>query len=108
MYDLLIKNARIADGSGRPLLRGDIAVKDGRFCRVAPEIGETAAEIMEAGGLIAAPGFIDCHSHDDRAMLLGLEMSIEDNCLSGVAVHESSIAARDWFENSINGKEESE
>lgn len=73
MYDLLIKNARIADGSGRPLLRGDIAVKDGRFCRVAPEIGETAAEIMEAGGLIAAPGFIDCHSHDDRAMLLGFD-----------------------------------
>lgn len=44
----------------------------------------------------------------DRAMLLGLEMSIEDNRLSGVAVHESSIAARDWFEKSINGKEESE
>ena len=43
----------------------------------------------------------------DRAMLLGLEMSIEDNRLSGNAIHESSIAARDWFEVRINGKEES-
>ena len=42
----------------------------------------------------------------DRAMLLGLEMSIEDNRRYGNEIHQNSIAARDWFENLLSGKEE--
>ncbi len=43
----------------------------------------------------------------DRAMLMGLEMSIEDNRSYGNEIHLSSISARDWFEKQVNGKEES-
>ena len=42
----------------------------------------------------------------DRAMLLGLEMSIKENLGYGNAIHESSIAARDWLKERLDGKEE--
>lgn len=63
-FDLLITNARIADGSGRPLETGSIAVTGGRVVATGAVTG-AAAEIIDAGGKVAAPGFIDVHTHAD-------------------------------------------
>jgi len=68
--DLLIRNGRIVDGSGNPWFHGDVAVKDGRITaivRVGPAI--KADEVIDARGLVVAPGFIDIHSHSDRTLL---------------------------------------
>ena len=73
MYDLLIKNGLVADGSGAPLFRADVAVRDGRIAKVAPSIKEGAIETLDADGLTVSPGFIDSHSHDDRTILLGTD-----------------------------------
>ena len=62
MYDLIIRNALIADGLGSPLLEGDLAVKDGRVAAVGSVKGE-ATEIADAGGQVLAPGVIDLHTH---------------------------------------------
>ena len=64
MYDLVIKNARIVDGLGTPAFDGDIAVKDGRIAEMG-EIPPSAPEVIDAGGQVAAPGFIDVHGHSD-------------------------------------------
>lgn len=64
-YDLLIRNARIADGTGAPLVNGSIAVKDGRIAAVGAVEGGAATEI-DAQGRVAAPGFIDVHTHSER------------------------------------------
>jgi len=64
-YDLLIRNARILDGSGNPWYPGDVAVAGGRIGAVGNLGGATAARVIEAGGKILAPGFIDLHSHSD-------------------------------------------
>ena len=65
IHDLLIRGAEIVDGTGAPRFEGDVAVDDGRIVRV----GARGRAEVDARGLVLAPGFIDAHTHDDRAML---------------------------------------
>ena len=64
MFDLVIRNGTVIDGSGRPRQVADVAVQDGRIAAVAPRLGAGAREI-DAGGLVVAPGFVDIHTHYD-------------------------------------------
>ena len=64
-FDLLIQNARIADGTGLPLQRGSIAVKDRRIIAMG-EVSGSATTVIDVQGRIAAPGFIDVHTHSER------------------------------------------
>ena len=68
-YDLLIKNARIVDGSGNPWFRADVAIKDGRIARIGRLNNgpETASRTIDARGQILAPGFIDVHTTTIRS-----------------------------------------
>ncbi len=63
MYDLVITNARIVDGTGNPWFRGSIAIRDGRIARVGRFDATGAKQTIDAGGKIVAPGFIDVHTH---------------------------------------------
>ena len=58
-YDLVIRNGRIADGSGSPWYRGDVAIRGDTIVRVAPSITDAATRILDAAGQVIAPGFID-------------------------------------------------
>ena len=81
MFDIIIKNANIVDGSGSKGYKGDIAVKDGKIAQIGTVDGE-AKQIIDAAGLTATPGFIDSHSHGDGEVL---EMPDMDNIvLQGV------------------------
>ena len=62
--DLVIRNARIIDGTGGAEIRGDVAIKDGSIVAVGKYDGE-ASETLDAAGRILAPGFIDIHTHFD-------------------------------------------
>ena len=63
--DLLIKNGRIIDGTGNPWFWGDVAVRDGRIVAVG-DVGDlTPRDVIDADGLVVAPGFIDVHTHAD-------------------------------------------
>lgn len=64
-YDLVIVNARIADGTGNPWFRGSIAVKDGRIAKVGWFDTSDAKETIDARDQIVAPGFIDVHAHSE-------------------------------------------
>lgn len=74
-HDLLIRNATIIDGSGAPRFDGDIAIRGDRIVAIGAtgSLGAAAQEI-DAQGMVAAPGFIDTHTHDDRILLAGPEM----------------------------------
>jgi len=67
-YDLLIRNARIVDGTGSPWYRGDIALRGETIARIAPRIEGPAARTIDAGGHVVAPGFIDIHTHARRGI----------------------------------------
>jgi N-acyl-D-amino-acid deacylase len=68
MYDLIIKGGAIIDGSGNPWFRGDIAVQGGRI-KALGHVGGSADRVIDARGLIVAPGFIDVHSHSDLMLI---------------------------------------
>ncbi len=69
--DTIIRDATIFDGSGGPRRRGDVAIKADRIAGVG-ELGAWSADReIVASGKAVAPGFIDAHTHDDRAVLCG-------------------------------------
>jgi N-acyl-D-aspartate/D-glutamate deacylase len=67
-YDLLIKNARVVDGSGEPSFRADVAVHQGKIAGVG-KTSASAKRTIDAGGRVVAPGFIDHHTHFDPQAL---------------------------------------
>lgn len=62
-FDLVIINARIVDGTGNPWFGGSIAIKDGRIAKVGRFETAESKHVIDAGGQIVAPGFIDVHTH---------------------------------------------
>lgn len=70
MYDLLITNTRIVDGSGNPWRYGNIAVVDGQIVAVDNTLSTEARMTIEGRGLITCPGFIDFHAHSDVSLLV--------------------------------------
>jgi N-acyl-D-amino-acid deacylase len=64
MYDLIIRNAKVVDGTGNPWFRGDVAVSGASIAAVGRVTGE-AARVIDADGLCVCPGFIDVHAHGD-------------------------------------------
>jgi N-acyl-D-aspartate/D-glutamate deacylase len=63
-YDLLIRNGKVIDGSGIPGFHGDVAISGGRIVEVGKVNGE-ARQVLNADGLVVAPGIIDNHTHYD-------------------------------------------
>ncbi len=70
MFDILIKNAEIIDGSGEGSYTGDIGVKNGRIHKIAPFVDKESRKVIDATGLTVTPGFIDIHSHTDWTVLV--------------------------------------
>ena len=87
-FDLLITNARIADGTGAPLVSGSVAIKDRRVVAVGEVKGSADAQI-DAHGSVVAPGFIDVHTHSEdicklpvaeNFLRMGVTTIITGNC----------------------------
>jgi N-acyl-D-aspartate/D-glutamate deacylase len=68
-YDLLIRGGRIVDGTGNPWFQGDIAIAGDKIVAVGHVPEGKAKRVIEAKGLVVAPGFIDMHSHSDDLLL---------------------------------------
>lgn len=86
MYNLIIRNGTVIDGSGGAPYVADLAIKDGKIAKIAPHIegGET---VIDATGLTVTPGFIDSHSHADNALLTYPDMKekIEQGITTAIA-----------------------
>jgi N-acyl-D-amino-acid deacylase len=62
-YDVVIKNGRVADGTGNPWFYADVGIKDGKITKVGSIDPAQAQQVIDATGRVVAPGFIDGHTH---------------------------------------------
>src|SRR5689334_22544116 len=67
-FDILIMNGTIIDGTRLPRFRGDLGIKDGRIAEVGRLKAHQGRKVIDAGGLIVAPGFVDLHTHYDAQL----------------------------------------
>jgi N-acyl-D-amino-acid deacylase len=100
-YDLLIRNARVVDGTGNPWYRGDVGVRGGKIAAVGDLSHDTATRTLDAKERVVAPGFIDVHTHveggvekvpgGDNYLMDGVTTVVTGNCGGS----EADLAA--WF-----------
>jgi N-acyl-D-amino-acid deacylase len=64
-FDTIIRGGTIVDGTGSPRYRDDIAIRHGRIARIGRFKNHQGHQVLDAGGLIVAPGFVDLHTHYD-------------------------------------------
>ena len=64
LYDLVIRNGRVVDGSGMPRFRADVGIVSGKIATIG-KIRDSAKEVIDAEGYVVTPGFIDGHTHMD-------------------------------------------
>ena len=65
MYDIIIKNGSVVDGTGKKAYKADVAIKRDVIAEIAPEVTEKARRIIDASGKMVIPGFIDPHTHEE-------------------------------------------
>lgn len=104
MYDLLIKNGTVVDGTGTPPQSIDIAVTDGVITDVGQDLG-SATRSIDADGLLVTPGWIDIHTHYDAqatwdeqlapSIWHGVTSAIMGNC--GVGFAPAAPDRRSWL-----------
>ena len=68
LFDILLKNGTVVDGTGRPRFVGDIGIKGSKIAAVGPSLSGSAARTIDATGRVVAPAWVDIHSHVDAAL----------------------------------------
>ena len=111
--DLVIRNGTIVDGSGAPRYRGDVGVRQGRIVEIG-RVGSVADRVIDADGLIVAPGFVDGHTHMDAQVAWdpigscscwhGVTTVIMGNC--GFALAPCRPEEREWFARCLTAVED--
>ena len=74
MFDVVIRNGLVIDGTGAPGQIADVALNDGRIAAVG-EVSESGAREIDAKGLVVAPGFVDIHTHFDAQVFWDTTLS---------------------------------
>jgi N-acyl-D-amino-acid deacylase len=100
-FDLIVAGGRIVDGSGNPWFVSNIAFKNGRIAAIGRIDPARAAKVIDARGLIVAPGFIDVHTHiesnifdlpqAENFLRMGVTSVVTGNCGG------SALNLGDWF-----------
>jgi N-acyl-D-amino-acid deacylase len=75
MADLILRGGTVIDGTGSPRFRGDVAIEGDRIVGVGDVSKMAGAREIDVSGKIVAPGFIDVHTHDDRALFAAPDMA---------------------------------
>ena len=113
MYDLIIKNGTVYDGTGKKPFFADVAIKGNKIVAIG-ELEESSKEVIDAKGKIVAPGFVDIHTHYDGQVTWdpylrpstyhGVTTVVMGNC--GVGFSPCKPEERDWLISLMEGVED--
>lgn len=84
MLDILIKNGTILDGTGSPMYRGDVGIREGKIVEIGDLHNEHAEKEIDATGKYVSPGFIDVNNHSDTYWRIFLDPAMESMLYQGV------------------------
>lgn len=84
MLDVLIKNGTIIDGTGKPMFRGDVGIRDGVITQIGDLHNEQAEIEIDATKKFVAPGFIDVNNHSDTYWRIFLDPGLESLMYQGI------------------------
>lgn len=84
MYDIVIKNGTIIDGSGHPMYRADIAIKEGCIVAIGDLTYALGEKVIDAHGQYITPGFVDVNNHSDTYWQIFTEPGLESLLFQGV------------------------
>ncbi|MDE0607209.1 MAG: amidohydrolase family protein [Acidimicrobiaceae bacterium] len=114
MFDLLIRNGTVVDGTGSDRFTADVAITDGVIAAVGPDLQGEAREVIDAAGLLVTPGFVDVHTHYDGQVtwdetleptsLHGVTTLVMGNC--GVGFAPVKPGAEEWLIQLMEGVED--
>ena len=95
LFDLAVKNGAVIDGAGNSWFKADVGIRDGRIIDIGELPSSKSDEVIDALGLVVAPGFIDMHAHSDFSLLIdplaeskvrqGITTEVIGNCGSSAA-----------------------
>src|SRR5215813_11105947 len=94
VYDVVIVNGKVIDGSGNPWFYADVAIKNGKIAKVGKIDSRMGKRVIDAKGMVVSPGFIDLHTHTDMPVLA--DGNVESAVRQGVTldvIGESSTVA---------------
>lgn len=96
-FDVLITGGRIVDGTGNPSFGADVGIQGGRIAAVGRLSGATASRVIDARGLVVAPGFIDLHTHSDFPLLADgtAQSKVRQGVTLDVLGESTTVAPRD-------------
>ena len=69
-YDIVIRNGRIVDGTGSPWYSGDVGIREGKIAAIGHLAGAASKRVLDAAGMVVAPGFIDMLGQSDLTILV--------------------------------------
>ncbi|OGI28429.1 MAG: hypothetical protein A2288_02825 [Candidatus Moranbacteria bacterium RIFOXYA12_FULL_44_15] len=84
MFDILIKNGMLIDGTGVPMRKADVGIKDDKIKKIGDLHDEKAEAEVDAQGLLVCPGFIDVNNHSDTFWQIFLEPDLESLVYQGI------------------------
>jgi len=90
LFDIVVKNGYVVDGTGNPWFKADVGIKSGKILEIGDLGSANANEMINAKGLVVSPGFIDIHSHSEFSLLSnskaeskirqGVTIEVNGNC----------------------------
>jgi len=84
MFDVLIKNAVIIDGTGEPMYKADIGIRDDRIEKIGHLADEKGEEELDISGLMICPGFVDVNNQSDTRLRLFSDPQLESLVQQGI------------------------
>ena len=114
MADLIIRNAKIVDGTGRPPFNGDVTIAGGRIVEVGGRASASAKRVVQADGRLLAPGWVDIHTHyDGQATWDSMMMPSSANGVTSIVMGNCSVGfapahpdRHDWLIGLLEGVED--
>ncbi|MCB4304992.1 amidohydrolase family protein [Clostridioides difficile] len=116
VYDLILKNGFIIDGTGNPGFYGDIAIKDNLIAKIDSKINSNTNKEIDCCGKVITPGFIDPHVHEEIVAILdgkfekflkqGVTTTINGNCGHSITPYSSENVYEYMYKNGLLLEEE--